>query len=299
MARSTREDCMGEKAGAVWDMSRATFKAWLRDEAPRRGAAFAYHTIFSLAPMLVITVAVVSIFNRENSALQIERHIAGRVGPDAARLMSRAIHDSNGLRAGTLALVIGIALEVMGATAMFVELRIAMNRIFQVNLQDSPVAIRFLKDRVAAFAMMLVIVVLLLAAMLVSAALSAATPHFSSLPPMSGHAWRVLDTIVSVGVITVLFALLFRYVPDVRLPWRVLWIGAALTAILFVLGAYLIGLYLTHATVGSIFGAAGTLMALLAWVYYSAQIVFFGAEFTQVYSKRYGSRTPSDHTRAA
>jgi membrane protein len=284
---------------SIWNMLKATFINWSKDEAPRLGAALAYYAAFSLAPLLVILVAVVSFFYRDDSAAQIKQHIEANVGPDAAGLLAEAIDNSKDWGVGVFAAVVGIAVEIIGATGVFVELRAAINRIFKISPQNSSGPKGFIKSRVVAVAMVLAVSLLLLASVVLSAEISAAAPHLGHLSRGAAYFWRIVDSGSSLLVITVLFAMLFRYVPDVRIPWRDLWVGAAVTAILFVIGKYLIGLYLAKGAVGSTFGAAGTLMALLAWIYYSAQVVFFGAEFTQVYAERYGSRAPSRQRPAA
>jgi len=270
-----------------WHLLKTTFNEWSEDEVPRLGAALAYYAVFSMAPLLVIVVAIIGFVYRNNPAAQIEQQIAAQVGPDVASLLTRGIESSKNTESGLIASLIGLVVLFMGATGVFVELRSAMNKIWEITPKASSTISSFIWDRAKAVAMVLAIAFVLLVSMVLSAMLSAFMTHYAGSLPGAGYLWRVLELGVSFGVITGLFAMLFRYVPDVRIPWKDVWIGAAVTSFLFVVGKYLIGLYIARGAVGSTFGAAGALMVLLAWVYYSAQIVFFGAEFTQVYANQF------------
>jgi membrane protein len=283
----------------MWGLVKATLSEWSEDEVPRLGAALAYYAVFSLAPLLVIVIAIVGFFYRGDSAAQIEQQIATHLGAQVAGMLAQAIDSTNDLGSGIAATAIGLVVLVLGATGVFVELRAAMNKIFEIQPVPSTGIWGFVRDRAKAFAMVLTIAFLLLVSMILSAALSTVMTHFSYLLPAGGHIWNVLELALSFGVITLLFALMFRYVPDDRLPWRDVWLGAAVTSALFVIGKFLIGLYIANGAVGSTFGAAGALVVLLAWVYYSAQIVFLGAEFTQTYISQYGSHFPPDRRRTA
>jgi membrane protein len=179
----------------------------------------------------------------------------------------------------------------LGATGVFSELHTAMNKIWKVpRRQNTTFILSILSDKFASFTMVLAIAFLLLISMIVSAVLSAMTAYFSYLLPGANFLWHIADLLVSFGVVTLLFALLFRYVPDERITWTDVWIGAAATALLFDVGKFVIGFYIGQSSVGSMFGAAGSIVVILAWVYYSSQLVFLGAEFTHVYAKQHGSK---------
>jgi membrane protein len=283
----------------VWELLKTTFTEWSEDEAPRLGAALAYYAVFSMAPLLVIIIAIIGLFYRGYSPMQIEQQIGTHVGPQVAGLLAQGIEKSSNLGSGIAATLIGLTVLIIGATGVFVELRAAMNKIFEIRPIDSGNVWGFVRDRASAFAMVLVIAFLLLLSMIASAALSIVMTYFGNILPGAAQIWRALEFGLSFGLITLLFALLFRYVPDTRIPWTDVWIGAAVTSSLFVIGKYLISFYLAHGTLGSTYGAAGALMVLLAWVYYSAQIVFFGAEFTQAYANLYGSRSIPGRRRPA
>lgn len=288
-----------KKLRKLLDLLKETFKEWNEDKASRLAAALAYYTVFSLAPLLILVIAIAgSVLGEQAAEGQLVGQIRGLVGQDAAELISTAIEGSNrpGENSGLFPSLISIAVLLFGATGVFVQLQESLNTIWEVAPKPGRQVKGFLQQRFLSFGMILVIAFLLLISLVVSAVLAALNTYMSSLLPGVDFLWIVLNLVISLGVITFLFALIFKFLPDVEITWKDVSIGAFITAILFTIGKSLIGFYLGNSSFSSTYGAAGSLVVLLAWVFYSAQILFFGAEFTQVYARRYGSRiVPSDH----
>jgi membrane protein len=275
----------GETMFQPWELIKQTIDEWLADEAPRMGAALAYYAVFSLAPLLVIVVFIVGFLYKGDTVVQIQRQVQSLVGTDAAKTIAAAIHNVSTFDQGIIASIVNFVVLSLCATGVFSELHAAMNKIWKVRARKSGFIMGLLKDRFASFIMVVAIAFLLLVSMIVSAVLSAVTAYFSYLLPGTTFLWYGADLAVSFLAATLLFALLFRYVPDERVTWKDLWIGAVATALLFDIGKFLIGFYIGKSSVGSMFGAAGSGVVILAWVYYSSQLVFLGAEFTHVYAK--------------
>jgi membrane protein len=269
----------------AWELIKETINEWQEDEAPRMGASLAYYALFSLAPLLVIVVAIVGSIYKGDTIGQIQREVQSLVGIDAAKTVAAAIHNASSFDHGIVASIVSFVVLSLCATGVFSELHTAMNKIWKVRRHEYGFILGVLKDKFASFIMVLAIAFLLLVSMILSAVLSAVTAYFSHLLPGANFLWHIADLCISFGGATLLFAMLFRYVPDARVTWTDVWIGAVTTALLFDIGKFLIGVYIGRSSVGSVFGAAGSGVVILAWVYYSSQLVFFGAEFTQVCSK--------------
>jgi len=267
-----------------------TFDKWQADEAPRLGASLAYYAIFSMAPLLVIVIAIIGFVYKGNTVGQIQYQMEAMVGPAPAKTIAEAIHNVNTFGHGIIATIISVMVLMLGAAGVFSELHTTMNKIWNAPPKKYPVVIGILKDKFASFAMVLGVAFLLLISMIISAVLSAIIQYFSHLLPGAAPIWHLGDLAISFCVVTLLFAALFRYVPDTRVEWHDVWVGAIATALLFDLGKFGIGLYLGRSGIGSTFGAAGSVVVILAWVYYSSQLVFLGAEFTYVYATHHGSR---------
>ena len=276
-----------------------SFKEWNEDKASRLAAALAYYTMFSLAPLLVIVVAIAGFFfDRGTVQEQLTQQIQGLVGSEGAAFAQTALENANtpGDSTSLIASLISVVLLLVGATGVFGQLQESLNVIWNVEAKPDSAAKGFIHQRLLSFAMLVTIGFLLMVSLVLSTALAALSSYFSDLLPGMDALWQVLNIVVSLAIITVLFALLFKYVPDVKIDWNDVWTGAFITAFLFTVGKFLLGLYLGNGGFASTYGAAGSVIVILAWVYYSAQILFFGAEFTQVYARRYGSRIrPSDH----
>ena len=273
-----------------WSLLSEAFNEWLEDKAQRLGAALAYYAAFSIAPLLILVVAIVDFFYRGDTLPQIQRQIAAIAGGNAAEAIAASIRGVKSSPGGGAATILSIITLILGATGVFGQLQDAMNTIWEVTPKPRRFWVDILRTRVLSFALVLAICFLLLVSLLLSAFLAAASQYFQDLVPMAGPVWPLVDFGVSFGTTTLLFAMIYKILPDVNIGWRDVWLGAAVTAALFALGKIGIGFYLGRSSLTSAYGAAGSLLVLLAWVYYSSQILFFGAEFTWVYAKRYGRR---------
>lgn len=274
------------------------FFEWRQDNALRLGAALAYYTIFSLPPLLFILVAVAGLVYGEQAARgELVAQIQGTIGRDAAGVVQTMIERAGRGGSGIIATVIGVAVLLLGATGVFGELQASLNEIWGLRLKPGGALRSTLRTRVMSFAMILTIGFILLVSLVLSAALSAFGSFLQNLwpgPPLVTTLLHAANFLVSFGVVTLLFAAIYKVLPDARIGWGDVIYGAVATALLFTIGKFLIGLYLGRSAVGSPYGAAGSLIVLLLWIYYSAQILFFGAEFTEVYAKRYGSGIEPD-----
>jgi membrane protein len=269
----------------AWELIKQTIDEWQEDEAPRMGASLAYYALFSMAPLLVILIAIVGFVYKGDTVAQIQSQVQSLVGTDAAKTIAVAIHNAGTFGHGIIATIVSFVVLSLGATGVFSELHTTMNKIWKVRRREYGFIFGVLKDKFASFTMVLAIALLLLVSMILSVVLSAITAYFSYLLPQVNFLWHIADLIVSFAVVTFLFALVFRYVPDERVTWRDVWVGAVATALLFDIGKFFIGFYIGKSSVGSVFGAAGSVVIILAWVYYSSQLVFLGAEFTHVYAE--------------
>ena len=277
------------QANTVLPLLKTSFSEWSEDKASRLAASLAYYTAISMAPLLVLSVTLlkfVGLNGQEIVKNQIGALI-GRVGYDAADTMIKAAKQQS----GTLATIIGLVVLLFGASGVFAELQDSMNTVWEVKPRPDMTWWETIQKRFFSLAMVFGVVFLLLVSMIISTILSTLAAHFAGNGKVMG---LILDVIFSLIVYTGVFALLFRYLPDVKIRFRDVWLGSIVTAVLFTIGKYLLTLYLAKGSTASAYGAAGSLAALLIWVYYSAQILFFGAEFTQVYAKKYGSRIVPD-----
>ena len=267
-----------------------TIQAWQADKASRLAAAVAYYTIFSLAPLLIIAVAIAgAIFGAEAAQGEIVGQIQDLVGKEGATVIETAIKNAHQPEISSFASLISVGVLLFGASGVFAELQDALNTVWNVKAKPNQGIIYFLRKRILSFCAVLGIGFLLLFSLIISAILSALSKYIPDLFFGAGLFWQILNQVVSLGLISCSFALMFKLLPDVKIKWRDVWVGAIITAILFTIGKFSLGLYLARSSFSSTYGAAGSLVIILAWVYYSAQIIFLGAEFTQVYSKRYGS----------
>ena len=279
------------RARSTLHLVKQAFSEWNEDKAPMFAASLAYYTMFSIAPMLVIAVSVAGmVFGEEAARGEIQAQLQELVGESGAQIIEQMMISARKPSTGILATVLGVLALIFGATGVFVQLQDALNHIWDVQPPKRNGVLEFLRARFLSFAMVLVIGFLLLVSLVVSAALAAIGAWFDHLFPGWSTLWQGLNLLVSFAVITVLFAMMYKILPDTRVAWRDVWLGAAVTSLLFSLGKFAIGLYLGRSTVASSYGAAGSLAVVLVWVYYSAQILFLGAEFTQVYARSHGSR---------
>jgi len=275
----------------LFTLARESVSAWIDDYAPSMGAALAYYALFSLAPLFVIvTAAAGMIFGRDAVEGAMVSQLAGVVGEQPAAALQALVASASTSDAGGAASILSIAMLVVGATTVFAELQSALDRIWRVPEQQKASGLwDLLCSRLLSFGMIFAIGFLLLASLVASAAIAAIGKWWGTLFGGQEFVLQVLNTVISVGLATGLFATIYKLMPHARIAWRDVWIGATVTAVLFELGKFLIGLYLGKIGIASAFGAAGSIALLLVWVYYSAQVFLLGAEFTWLYARRHGS----------
>ena len=273
----------------IWLIAKETASDWLDDDASRLAASLAFYTLLSLAPLVIIAVAVAGlVLGPEAARGQIAAELSAAVGRTAATGIQSVVASAQSKASGTIGTIIGVVTLFVGASGVFGELQYALNSIWEVRARPGRGLWGEVKDRLFSFTMVLGVAFLLLVSLLLSAALSAVGHLFSSQLPGGELAWQICNFVFSLAMITGLFALILKYVPDVEIAWADVWAGAAVTALLFTIGKSLLGIYLGKASIGSSYGAAGSLVVLVVWVYYSAQILFLGAEFTQVRARLRG-----------
>jgi membrane protein len=273
----------------IRDLIKETFSEWNDDKASRLAAALSYYTIFSIAPLLIIAIGVAGlVFGHDAAMNQVVGQIRGMVGEDGAQVIQTILQNASKTTSGIIATVVGGVTLLIGASGAFGQLQDSLNTIWEVKPKKGRGVKGLVRDRFLSFSMVLFIGFLLLASLLLTAVLAGIGKYLSDLLPMSSLVLQAMNFGVSLTVTAFLFALIFKVLPDAIVRWRDVWVGALVTALLFSLGRFLIGLYLGRASIGSAYGAAGSLVVLLFWVYYSAQILFLGAEFTQVYARRFG-----------
>ncbi len=281
---------MFTRAADMLPMFWTALRAWWDDDALRLGASLAYYTLFALAPILLVATAVAGlVFGAEAARGQIVGQLDQLVGPDGAGAVQSLLEGASHQRAGILATVLGGITFVVAATGAFLELQAALNTIWRVKPNPRANLRGFVVDRLRSFSLVVAIGFLLMVSLAVTAALAAFNAWLAHRSPSIPLAWSGVNVLASIVVTTALFALLYRFLPDVRLRWRDVTTGAFVTAVLFTIGQQLIGLYLGQSSVASSYGAAGSVMILLLWVYYSCQILLLGAEFTRVYAQRHGA----------
>ena len=278
-------------ARGVWQLARASARAFVDDYAPSMGAAISYYTVFSMAPLLLIVIAVAGfIFGQDAASGRLYAELSGSLGPRAAAAIEGMVRSASHPGNGWIGTIAGTLMLLVGATTVFSELQSALNRIWRTPASTGGGLWRTLRGRLLSLGIVLAIGFLLLVTLVVSSGLSALGAVWK--PAFGGWsvALQAVDVIVSLGVVTVLFALIYKLLPRATIAWGDVWVGAAVTAALFTIGKLLIGLYIGRAGVASGFGAAGSLVVILIWVYFSAQIFLLGAEFTWHYTYRFGSR---------
>jgi len=280
---------------ALPNLFKLSYQGWKEDHASRLAAALAYYTIFSLAPLLVIAIAVAGlIWQRDAVQAQVLDQIGGLVGAQGQTFVAGLLDSASHPAEGILATLIGVITLLFGALGAFNELHNALNTVWEVEEEKVQGLWNSIKkliiQRFLSFAMILGIGFMLLVSLMVSTGISALGTWVSSVLPFHEIILQLINLVISIAIITLLFGLIFKVLPDAEIAWRDVWVGAFVTAILFSIGKTLIGLYLGSSAVSTSFGAAGSLVILLLWIYYSAQILFFGAEFTQVYANQLGSK---------
>jgi membrane protein len=287
---------MKAKLKNLWQLLKQTQKEWSEDNATRLAAALAYYTVLSIAPLLVLAVSVVGLVFGEDAARgRVTGELSGMVGPQAGEGIQTVIQHANSPSGGTIGSIVSILVLLFGASGVFGELQSSLNALWGVEPKPGRGILGVVRQRFFSFTMVLGVAFLLLVSLLLSAGLAAAGQFFEHSLPGGEALWHVVNFVISFATITGLFALLFKVVPDVKIQWRHVWMGAMFTALLFTIGKFALGLYLGRASVASPYGAAGSVIVLVIWVYYAAEILFMGAEFTQVYARRHGAEIePSD-----
>jgi membrane protein len=279
----------------IWPVVKQAATEWSSDNAPRLGAALSYYTIFSIAPVLIVVIAVAGMFLGAQAAQgEIARQLGTMIGPEAAKTIQDAVAKASAHRSGTIASIIGIATLLVGASGVMLELQGALNTVWKVLPKPGANITRFLRARVLALGLVLSFGFILLVSMVASAGLEVLSKWMGGYLPGWVILGYALNYGVSIAVVAAFFALLFKVLPDATVAWKDVWVGAFITSVLFHLGKYGIALYIGRASVASTFGAAGSLAVLLVWIYYSSQILLFGAELTRAYADRYGSRVRPD-----
>ncbi|MCW5851091.1 MAG: YihY/virulence factor BrkB family protein [Anaerolineae bacterium] len=275
----------------IVSLLKETYQEFNEDKVPRLGAALAYYTLFSLAPLLVVVIAIAGLaFGEEAARGQIEGAMGGLVGQQGAEAIQAMIKGASHPASGILATILGLVTLLLGASGVFGELQDALNTIWEVTEKPAKGIVSMLRKRFFSFGLVVGTGFLLLVSMVITAGLQAFGKVLAGFMPGGDLFLEVLNFVISLAVTTLLFALIYKVLPDAKIAWRDVWTGAFVTAILFSIGRIAIGIYLGRSATASTYGAAGSLVIVVLWIYYSAQILFFGAEFTQVYANRFGSR---------
>ena len=277
--------------GTPWKLLKRTTEQWLSDKAPQLGAALAYYTVFSLAPLVLILLAVIGVVFRNDPAgawSKLTEQMGYFLDKSAIQVIENIAHTAAAPGKSTLATIIGIALALFGASGVFGQLQDALNAIWGVKAKPERGIWRFLRARFLSFAMVSGVCFLLLVSLTIEALLKAFSHYIQARLPGGLTIAVAVYLIFDFAVIVAVFAMIFKILPDVRTRWRHIWVGAIITTLFFVIGKWVLGLYLGSGTAASAYGAASSLITLLLWVYYSSQILLFGAEFTQVYASEFG-----------
>ena len=288
---------IGQGLPQAWQLLKNTYAKWNEDHAPGLGAALSYYTIFSLAPLLMIVIAIAGlVFGQEAAQGQIIGQIQGLVGEESAKAIQSMLEEARKPAAGILATVIATVMLLFGATGVFAQLQESLNIIWKVEQKPGQGLWKMLKDRFLSLMAVLGTGFLLLISLVISAGLSAVGATMAHVLPGPEFVLQFLNFLVSFAVVTLLFAMIYKLLPDKPVRWGDVWIGASITSLLFTIGKFFIGLYLGKSDVGVAYGAAGSLVVILIWVYYASQIFLFGAEFTAVYAESRGTQpAPTPH----
>ncbi|HEX8230372.1 MAG TPA: YihY/virulence factor BrkB family protein [Chloroflexia bacterium] len=280
---------------AILDVLKDTFKDFGEDKVPRLAAALAYYTIFSIGPLLLIALSVASIlFDKAAVQEQMLSTIGNLVGESGKETIGEALKNADKGGADIIAGSIGIVTLLMGASGVFGQLKDALNTIWEVKPKEGQGILGILRERFLSFTMVLGTGFLLLVSLVVSAGIAALGTFLKNLLPGADIIWQIVNILITIGIITLMFSLLFKFLPDVQVAWKDVLVGSFITAVLFTVGQIALGLYLGSGSVGTAFGGAGSIVIVLVWIYYSALIFFIGAELTQVYARRFGSRVVPD-----
>jgi membrane protein len=264
-------------------------KAWSADDASTHAAALSFYTLFSVSPLLVVVIAVAGLlYGQDTAAQESMARLRSIMGPQAAEAVKTILDHAGSKGTGVAATALGLLGVLLGASGVFGHLQGALNRMWRVRHGDGRGIQGLLRDRLLSFSLVVFMGFLLIASLAATTAISAMGETLSAYLPFSSAALQAINFGISLAATTLLFAVLFKFLPDGKVRWRDLWVGALATALLFSIGRFLIGFYLARGSVSSPYGAAGSLVVLMLWIYYSSQVLFFGAEFTRVFSERFG-----------
>jgi len=279
------------------ELTKQTFKEYSDDKGPRLGAALSYYTVFSLAPVLILVISIAGLaFGRDAAQGRIVGELEGVLGSEGAQVVQTMLAKANHTGSGIVSAVVGFLMLIAGATGVLIELQGALDTVWKVAPKPGGGIKGLVRERLLSFGLILSFGFILLVSLVVSALLAGLGGMMSSVIPGWVIIGYLLNYAVALGVMTALIAMIYKILPDVKIAWRDVWAGALVTSILFQIGKFAIGLYIGKASVGSPFGAAGSLAVLLVWVYYSSQIILLGAEFTRVSTLRRGARIePTSH----
>ena len=301
-ARGWHDSCYGfAMRKAVESVLVHSAKSFYDNDALQLAAAIAYYSLLSMAPLLLIVIAVAGVFFADGVVqAQLIDQIRSLVGSEGAELAETVIANTESEEQSRWSLLVGTGLTVFGATTVFAQLQAALNKVWHVEAEPSSAIWNFVKHRLLSFALVLSLGFLLMVSLVVSAVLAAVNEYVSASASGEAVIWEVVNIAVSFGLATFLIALMFKYLPDAEIEWRDTWLGAFITAILFIVGKAAIGLYLGQASVASSFGAAGSVVVFMIWVYYASLIILFGAEITHAVAEHRGAHAPPmDHAHAA
>jgi membrane protein len=276
--------------GKAWRFAMLTYEKWSRDNVPQLGAALAFYTALSIAPLLIISLAVGAlVFGNEAARGEVASQMRSLIGNQGAEAIESMIASADKPGSGATATTLGVLMLLLGASGVFSELQQSLNKIWEVEVKKDRGIVRMIRERIFSFVMVLGIAFLLLVSLVLSAVLASLGKYFSYLPESVSWLSQLLNFLVSFVVITLLFAMIFKILPDAQIAWWQVWLGASLTALLFTIGKFFIGLYLGRSSMASSYGVAGSFVVLLVWVYYSSQILYLGAEMTKVYTDLSGA----------
>jgi membrane protein len=282
----------------IWILLKETVDEWQRDKVDQMAAALAYYTLFSIAPLLVIAVAVAgAAFGQEAARGEVVAQIQGLLGKAGAEVVQTALANTQNPESGNgiVPSIISTLALIFGASGVFIQLQDSLNAVWNVEPSPQAGVKAVVRKRIFSFAMVITIGFILMVSLIVSAGLAALSTFTNYLFPVLESLGRLFNVGISLGVFTLLFALIYKYLPDINIAWKDVLVGSLFTAILFSIGKELLGFYLGNGSFGSAYGAAGSVVTVLAWIYYSVQIMLFGAEFTQVYTRKYGSHRSSNN----
>lgn len=279
-------------------LAKQAVNSWLDDYAPSMGAAIAFYTVFSLAPLVIIVIGIAGFFWGEEAVRgQLFAQVNTMVGAEGAKAVESVVQGAQAPTQGVIATLLSIVMLTVGATTVFAELQSALDRIWKVDAKKKSGIWNMIRSRLLSFGLVMTLAFLLMVSLVVSSVLAALGSWAGGIMPGWELLLQIINLLVTLSILTLLFAMIYRFMPQAAVAWRDVWTGAFVTAVMFEIGKVLIGLYVGKASVASSYAAAGSMVVLLIWVYYAAQVFLLGAEFTRVYAEAHGSRKTADGSR--